>query len=144
MLSKEEQTMITCMFRRPIFPIIIEIDGFVISARFKQSLEKKLSGIPLVAGRKYQTVDSTGEAWDLYVDGMMLSPLTLRKRATKKELIALVNGRKNRRPDERPYPEKSLTAKTFERVFEDLVNVTVRGKISRSIPPTGGIQATDK
>jgi hypothetical protein len=132
------------MFRRPSFPILIEIDGLVISARSKQGLEKKLSGIPLVPGRKYRAVDSTGEAWDLYVDDMMLSPLTLRKRATKKELIALVNGRTNKRPDELPYSEKSLSAKTFERVFEDLVNVTARAKISRSTPATGDIQAMHK
>jgi hypothetical protein len=62
------------------------------------------------------------------VDGMMLSPLTLRKKPTKKELIALVNGRTNKRPDEMPYPEKSLSAKTFERIFEELVNITARAK----------------
>jgi hypothetical protein len=116
------------MFRRPIFPIIIEIDGLVISARSTQGLEKKLSSIALAAGRLYPGVDSTGGTWDLYVDGMMLSPLTLRKRPTKKELIALVNGRTNKRPDEVPYPEKSLSKKTFERIFEELVNITAGSK----------------
>jgi hypothetical protein len=136
--------MIRCMFRRPVFPIIIEIDGLVISARSKQGLEKKLSGIPLVPGRMYQAVDSIGATWDLYVDGMMLSPLTLRKRPTKKELIALVNGRTNKRLDETPYPEKSLSAKTFERVFEDLVNITVRVEISRGTPPADNIRTADE
>lgn len=70
-------------------------------------------------------VDSTGEAWDLIVDGMLLSPLTLRKRATKMELIKLVNGRKNKSRHERPYSEKSLSAKTFEMVFQDLADITV-------------------
>ncbi len=137
MLSKEGQTMIRCMFRRPIFPIIIEIDGIVVSARSTQGLEKKLSKIALAAGRLYHGVDSTGATWDLYVDGMMLSPLTLRKRPTKKELIALVNGRTNKSPDEMPYPEKSLSAKTFERLFEDLVNITANAKLNRDTPPTG-------
>jgi len=122
--SGEKQRLITYVFRRPIFPIIIDIDSHVIAARSKQGLQKKLSGITLAPGLICEGVDSTGEAWDLYADSMMLSPLTLRKRSTKLELIKLVNGRKNRRQDEMPYSEKSLSAKTFERVFDDLVNVT--------------------
>ena len=116
------------MFRRPVFPIIIEIDGIVVSSRSAQGLEKKLSGILLDQGRRYQAVDSAGATWDLYMDHMMLSPLTLRKRPTKKELIALVNGRTNKQPDEVPYPERSLSAKTFERIFEELVSITARAK----------------
>ncbi len=42
----------------------------------------------------------------------MISPQTFRKRATRKELIALVNGRTNRVAGEAPYPEKSLSVKT--------------------------------
>jgi hypothetical protein len=120
--------MIRCMFRRPVFPIIIGIDGIVVSARSTQGLEKKFSQIALAAGRLYPVVDSTGATWDLYVDGMILSPLTLRKRPTKKELIALVNGRTNKHPDEVPYLEKSLSNKTFERIFEELVNITAKVK----------------
>jgi hypothetical protein len=116
------------MFRRPVFPIIIEIDGIVVSARSAQGLENKLSQIALAAGRLYPVVDSTGATWDLYVDGMILSPLTLRKKPTKKELIALVNGRTNKRPDEMPFPEKSLSAKTLGRIFEELVNITAKAK----------------
>lgn len=117
--------MITYMFRMPVFPIIMELDGTVIAARSKQGLEKKLSGMILPPGRKYGGVDSTGETWDLYVDRMMLSPLTLRNRATKLQLIRLVNGRKNRSQTEMPYSDKSLSVKTFKRVFEELVNLVV-------------------
>lgn len=144
MILKEGQKMIRCMFRRPVFPIIIEIDGLVISARSTQGLEKKLSRITLTPGRRYNGVDTTGGTWDLYVDGMMLSPLTLRKRPTKKELIKLVNGRTNKTQDETPYPEKSLSAKTFEKVFEDLVNITARAEISRGTPPADDIRTADE
>jgi hypothetical protein len=130
--------MIKCMFRRPKFPIIVAIDGAVISARSAQGLEKKLSRFKLVPGSKYEAVDSSGATWDLYVDLNVLSPLTLRKRPTKKELIALVNGRTNRDADETPYPEKSLAAKTFERIFEDLVNITARAQGRKAAPPGFG------
>lgn len=116
--------MIKCMFRRPKFPIIIAIDGAVISARSAQGLEKNLSRLMLVPGGKYTAVDSSGATWDLYVDLMALSPLTLRKRPTKKELITLVNGRTNKAADETPYPERSLSSKTFETIFEELANIT--------------------
>lgn len=115
------------VFRRPAYPILIEVDGHIIGARNKQGLERKLSRIMLTPGRVYHGADSTGEAWDLYTNGMMLSPLTLRKRATKLELIKLVNERKNKkRPDETPYSGKSLSSKTFEKVFEDLVNIVTK------------------
>lgn len=117
--------MIKYMFRMPAFPIIMEIDGTVIAARSRQGLEKKLSGMILLPSQKYGGVDSTGKAWDLYADSMILSPLTLRKRATKLQLIRLVNGRKNRKQTETLYSEKSLSVKTFERVFEELVNLVV-------------------
>jgi hypothetical protein len=124
--------MITYVFRRPAFPIIVDIDGNVIAARTKQGLERKLSSLTLAQGRVYGGVDSRGEAWDLYAKGMMLSPLTLRKRATKLELIRLVNERTNKRPDEIPYSEKSLSAKTFETVFEDLVKIAASRPSTRS------------
>ncbi len=89
--AEEGAQMIKYVFRMPIFPMIIEIDGQVIAARSRQGLEKKLSGMTLTPGRTYEGVDSTGEVWFLYADSMMLSPLTLRKRATKLQLIRLVN-----------------------------------------------------
>jgi hypothetical protein len=119
------------VFRRPVFPIIIEIDGIVISAGSKQGLEKKPSALALTPGAKYHGFDVTGEAWDLYADDMMLSPLTLRKGATKKELIALVNDRTNKDTDETPYPEKSLLAKTFKAIFEELTDISGRAKVRK-------------
>lgn len=119
--------MIKYAFRTPRFPIIIEIDGTVIAARSKQGLENRLSGMMLAQGRTYDAFDSTGEVWFLYADSKILSPLTLRKRATKLELIKLVNGRKNKCPDERPYSEKSLSAKTFKTVFSALTIIVIDG-----------------
>jgi len=123
--------LITYAFRRPVFPIIVEIGGQVIAARSKQALEKKLSDIVLAPGRAYDGVDSAGNNWVLYSDSMILSPLTFRKRQTKLELIRLVNGRTNKSLDEKPYSEKSLAAKTFARVFEDLVNITSSRPVTR-------------
>jgi hypothetical protein len=117
--------MITYAFRMPLFPIIIEIDGDVFAARSKQGLEKKLSGVSLEPGRTYEVFDATGEVWFLYADSKVLSPLTLRKRATKLELIKLVNGRKNKNLAEKPYSEKSLSAKTFGTVFRDLADTMI-------------------
>lgn len=115
--------MIRYVFRSPAFPIIIDIDGHVIAARSVRGLEKKLSNLELLPGRTYDAVDSTGETWFLYRDSMLLSPLTLKKRATKMQLIKMVNGRKNRNQEEKPYSEKSLSAKTFGVVFDDLVEI---------------------
>jgi hypothetical protein len=115
--------MIRYAFRSPSFPIIIDIDGHVVSARSMQGLEKKLSGLELLPGRMYDAVDSKGATWFLHRDPMLLSPLTLKQRPTKIQLIKMVNGRKNKSKDAKPYSEKSLSAKTFGVVFEDLVEI---------------------
>ena len=116
--------MIRYMFRSPKYPLIIDIDGHVVAARSGQGLEKKLSSMELSPGRIYDAVDSTGQTWSLLWDSRFLSPLTGKKRPTKLQLVKLVNGRKNRSKDEKRYSEKSLSAKTLEKVFDDLVKIT--------------------
>ena len=49
-----------------------------------------------------------------------MSPLVLEEAWTKLELIRLCNGRRNRPPDEEPYPETSLGSKKLSRIISDL------------------------
>ncbi len=108
------------VFRKPIFPIIINLDGNVIAAT-TQNLLKQLSQFELNLNGCYDAIDQSGEGFGLYVyeDSFAISPLVVKKKWTKLELIQLYNGRKNK-ADEPAYSEKSLSAKKFDRIVSDI------------------------
>jgi hypothetical protein len=56
---------------------------------------------------------------------MMISPLTIKKRWTKLEIIKLFNERENVEVGEgKKYSEKSLSAKCLEKIISDLVELS--------------------
>lgn len=114
---------IRSFFRNPKYPILCDVDGYLIAAKSDMTLAKELSGLELRENAKYDVIDLTGESWYLLTDSMILTPVTFRvKRWTKLEIIRLFNNRNNKLgPDEKPYSEKSLSAKKFDRIFRDLV-----------------------
>jgi hypothetical protein len=57
---------------------------------------------------------------------MAISPLTIKKKWFKKDIIALYNGRKNTGSDENQYSNKSLSAKRFEIIFKDIVELLLK------------------
>jgi len=66
-------------------------------------------------------IDSTLEGFAYYPESDAITPLCTKKRWTKKELIAQVNARANKPKDAANYPMTSLSNKTSDRVFGDLV-----------------------
>jgi len=57
---------------------------------------------------------------------LAISPLTTKKKWFKKEIIALYNGRKNPTSNGNQYSEKSLSAKRFEKIFTDIVELLLK------------------
>ena len=71
-------------------------------------------------------IDVNAEAFSLYLEHMVFSPLTSRKRWTKLAIIELYNGAKKAgRPD---YPSTSLGNKSLEKVVRDIVELLVTSK----------------
>ena len=125
LVQTQTTSPIDYLFRKPEYPVLCCIEGRVVSATTEERLLQLLSQCPEQSDVPYDVIDVTGEHWAFYPDTMLLSPLTLRKRWTKLQLIRLVNTRSNRStPDEPSYSERSLSAKRFERVFHDLVEIT--------------------
>ena len=95
----------------------------MIGAKSDRTLAKKLSLLELDDSKQYDVIDLTGEGWLLLTDHMVLSPVNFRKRRwTKLEIIRLFNNRTNKLdPDEKPYSEKSLSAKTLDKIFRNIV-----------------------
>lgn len=117
-------------FRRPKYPVLIDLQGHLIAAKSAKSLAVKLARLRLPDGDNYPAVDSTGEGWALYVfpDGEILTPIAFKKRWTKREVIQTYNQRQNKSQDDTPYSEKSLSSKRFDRIVLEIAELLLRAE----------------
>lgn len=118
--------MLIYIFRKPKYPVICDIDGFVVAAKSEKSFLKRLSEVNKDPEKTYNLVDSTAEGWIFMPKHMSVSPLTFKKQWSKKEIIAIYNGRKNSSSDGVRYSEKSLSSKRFERIFGEIVDLLLK------------------
>ena len=122
-----QDTTIRHLFRKPKYPILVDVDGNLIAAKSSGSLTVRLSRLKLKKAGVYNAIDSSGEGWAFYSEHMVLTPLTMKKRWTKLEVIRLFNQRKNQTAGEKVYSEKSLSSKRFDRILADIVALTISG-----------------
>ena len=122
--EREKGVIVTInfLFRKPKFPIICDIDGYVIAAKSISGFEKQLSTYNIHKVSRYPIVDVTGEGWSFYPEHMAISPLTTKKKWFKKEVIAIFNNRKNNTANI-TYSEKSISAKRYDKIFQDIVGL---------------------
>jgi hypothetical protein len=109
-------------FRRPKYPVIVDIEGALVAAKSARQLYKRLSQLGIVEGESYNALDASGEGWTfLLLDGNgVLSPINFEKQRTKLELIRWFNNRKNKPAGELEYPEKSLSSKRRDRIIVEI------------------------
>jgi hypothetical protein len=124
--------MLNYLFRKPEYPVICDIDGYVVAAKSEKSFVKYLSDVRLDPEKTYNLIDATAEGWVFVPKHLMISPLTFKKHWSKKEIISIFNGRKNPSSGEVQYSEKSLSSKRFDRIFEDIVDLLLK---SSAKPP---------
>ena len=111
------------LFRKPKYPVIVDIDGILVCGRSAITLAKRLSKLINIQEKSYDAIDSTGEGWSFYSDKWILSPLCIKKRWTKLEIIRLYNNRKNKTTDHDTYSDKSLSSRRLDRVFIDIFDL---------------------
>lgn len=116
---------VSFLFRKPKFPIICDIDGYVIAATSKSSFEKQLSAFESFNESGFPLIDVSGEGWSFHPEHMAISPLTSKKKWFKKEIIEVFNNRKNNTSNV-TYSEKSLSAKRFDKIFQDIVGLLLK------------------
>ena len=114
---------ISFLFRKPKFPIICNFDGIVIAANSLKSLEMKLKKIQIDSEEYYDIVDVTSEGWDFSAKHMVISPLTIKKKWFKREIIELYNKRENTSKQGTEYSIKSLSSKRFGKIFTEIVDL---------------------
>ena len=106
--------------RKPKYPVIIDVDGVVVCGRSAITLARRLSKVSNLKETSYYALDSTGERWSFYPEKWVLSPFCGKKKWSKLEIIRLYNNRKNKTSDKNLYSEKSLSAKRFDRIFNEI------------------------
>jgi hypothetical protein len=80
-------TAMNFLFRKPRFPLIIDAGNGLLGAKSWPLCEKRLAKttFPDIAPR--DVIDSTAEAFSLYPEHLVFSPLTFKKRWTKADNI---------------------------------------------------------
>lgn len=108
--------------RKPEYPVLGNFEGHFISAKNKSEFRRKLAKISLKKDTKYNFLDYKAEGFCLDTKLNFISPMTMKKRWTKREIIALFNERENTElADGRLYSEKSLSSKRVNEIIFDLV-----------------------
>ena len=97
-------------FRRPRFPIVYAVGNELRAATSSVALRRQLERLELPGAAVFDLVDARGEGWVFHSALMIVSPLTLKKRWKKIEVIRLFN--------ESPMPAESVPS-TLRRAFPD-------------------------
>jgi hypothetical protein len=118
--------MLNYIFRKPEFPIICNFDGIIVAAKSEVSFTRQLDKLELDINKSYHWISVSGEGWMFLPQHLAVSPLSVKKKWFKKDIIALYNGRKNSGGDGNQYSNKSLSAKRFEKIFKDIVELLLK------------------
>jgi len=115
--------MIRFLFRHPRFPVICDAQDVVIAAETPKQLYDQICSNELPLGEQIPVIDVTSEGWVLHTELMVVSPLTLKKRWTKKEVIEVFNKSKTAKEAGLKYPLKSLSSKRFDWIAREIVKL---------------------
>ena len=117
-----------CVFRRPRFPIVCNIDGELVAGGNLQQFERRIDRVELPAGRTFKIVDASGEGWVLHPELSALSPLTLDKHWTKARVIEMFNTSLNAQRAGLQYPPRSLANRRLEAVIRDVAELVMQAE----------------
>ena len=114
-------------FRKPRFPVIVIAGDRVFAAPSPSGLQKLVEREGR-AGSGIRLLDSTWEWFDFVPDASAITPSFVhRSSPTKQEVISLVNDRANRADDAPKYLRRSLTSRSREDIFAELLALLPAG-----------------
>jgi len=123
-------------FRRPRFPIIYAVGSELRSATSPAAFQRQLQRLELQGAKVLDIVDATGEGWAFHSDLMIVSPLTLKKRWKKIEVIRLFNGSDNARRIGAAYPEAYIPRRSLVRIIAEVAALAAYAKPNKQLEPT--------
>jgi len=112
--------MVDYLFRVPKFPILIESDTLTLGASSRTEVNEVLKKGKFGIKDSYVVVDATAEGWSYLLSYQTISPLTLRKRFSKKEIVQLVNIGMTRNGQDEQYVCRSLSNRRLEQIVGEL------------------------
>ena len=121
-----------CVFRRPRFPIVCNVDGQLVAGETLQQFARRIDRVELPAGRTFAIVDARGEGWVLHPELDAISPFTLDRRWTKARVIEMFNTSLNAQRSGLRYLQRSLANRRLDAVIRDVVDLIVRAE--RAVP----------
>ncbi|MFO7727071.1 MAG: hypothetical protein R6X11_01965 [Desulfonatronovibrio sp.] len=116
------------LFRKPKFPVICDVHGELVAAKTHSQFSKLIGKLKLPQGEQLPLLDARAENWVFVVDHLTISPLAVKKKWTKKEVIALFNNSKTAKENELEYSMNLLSAKRYEKILYDIVNMILKVK----------------
>ena len=107
-------------FRRPKFPLICAAGNELRAVTSPAALQRQFERWDLQGAKVLDIVDATGERWDFYVDLRIVSPLTLKRRWRKIDIIRLFNESANARRLGATYPEAYIPRRSLVRIIAEV------------------------
>ncbi len=124
-------------FRRPRFPIIYAVGNELLAALSPVALQRQLARLEFQDAKVLDMVDATGEGWAFHSDLMIVSPLTLKKRWKKIDVIRLFNGSDNARRIGSPYPEAYIPRRPLVRIIAEVAALAAYAKPNKPLQRAG-------
>jgi len=124
------------VFRRPRFPIVCVVADELISAGSPASFQRQIERFELESDAVLDVLDATGEGWAFHAELMVISPLALKKRWRKLEIIRLYNESQNARRIGGTYPETVLSGRSLARIISDVAALAALAKPNMRLQPT--------
>ena len=124
-------------FRRPRFPIIYAVGNELLAALSPAALQRQLERLELEGAKVLDMVDATGEGWALHSDLMIVSPLTLKKRWKKIDVIRLFNESDNARRIGAHYPEAYISRRPLVLIIAEVAALAAYAKPNKPLQRTG-------
>ena len=118
-----KKVMIRYFFRTPEFPLICDAGNVLIGAVSPEDFEAQMARLDLPLDETLTVIDVSGGNWVFYTQLSTLSPLRRKNGWTKKEVIALFNGSDTAKKLGKQYSDRSLSAKRFDRIFTEIVEL---------------------
>jgi len=115
--------MILFLLRRPQFPFIVQIGDRLVAAKSAGKLDEELQRLGPIEQDFHDAVDNSGEGWCLSTEHWVISPIWMRKKWTKAEVIRAYNTSRCAKVTGKIYPEKSLSSKRFDRIHAEIAEL---------------------
>ena len=112
---------LTFTLRKPRFPILVDTGKQLLCYTSPRQCAKLIRADCFSNLEPRPIIDISGEGHAIYPEFMAISPLTTKKRWTKKELITLYNSRRSGSREE--FAPRSLGNKRFDVLFQEIVEL---------------------